>query len=48
MNPPRPSGLPDEPVWVFGVDDDDDDDATTTELRHEEIRKPNPLRCLKK
>ena len=42
MNPPRPSGLPDEPVWVFGIDDDDDDDATTTELRHEEIRKATP------
>ncbi|MEY4323133.1 MAG: hypothetical protein RL410_914, partial [Actinomycetota bacterium] len=41
MNPPRPSGLPDEPVWVFGVDDDDDDNVTT-ELRVEEIRKAAP------
>jgi ElaB/YqjD/DUF883 family membrane-anchored ribosome-binding protein len=41
MNPPRPSGLPDEPVWVFGIDEDDDD-VTTTELRHEEVRKAAP------
>ncbi|MEY4347811.1 MAG: hypothetical protein RIS43_230 [Actinomycetota bacterium] len=41
MNPPRPSGLPDEPVWVFGVDDDDDDTATT-ELGREEFRKAAP------